>query len=55
MKKFLRLLFLSNLRINFSYPLRLGFFYWLTAIFFLFASYLVVKSQISEPEFAKSR
>jgi hypothetical protein len=52
MRKLLRFLFLSNLRINLSYPLRLGFLYWSTALFFLFASYLVIKAQISDSKLA---
>ena len=48
MKRLLRFLFLSDLRINLSYPLRMGLFYWLVALLFLALSYGVLKSQISD-------
>jgi len=48
MRRLLRLLFLSDLRINLSYPLRMGLFYWLVALSFLALSYAVLKSQISD-------
>lgn len=52
MKRLLRLLFLSDLRINLSYPLRMGLFYWLVALSFLALSYGVLKSQISDSSLA---
>ncbi|RKQ60366.1 hypothetical protein C7457_1627 [Thermovibrio guaymasensis] len=48
MKRVLRFFFLSDLRINLSYPLRMGILYWLVALSLLVLSYTVLKSQISD-------
>ncbi|SMO68072.1 hypothetical protein SAMN06269117_11830 [Balnearium lithotrophicum] len=42
MKKLLRLLFLSNVKIRLSYPLRMALFFWLIVGFFLISAYYVL-------------
>ena len=51
--KLLRLVFLSDLRINLAYPIRMGLFYWVTAFSFLAVTYYIVSTRLHDKALAE--
>ena len=52
--KLLRLIFLSDLKINLAYPIRMGLFYWVSALSFLAVTYYVVSTRLHDRALAET-